>query len=218
MTDKPSERSVDKRVIKEYACGCCIKSRSIIVCARHRKFFKSAMQESRSVQKRKAIQRGESMPSTEAICRDFPWTPTVENIRTEMMRRFSDKLSMEEIASFAYEFAPVIESALVGMQEECAKVCDNYEEVKRMKGQRDREGAAHNLAIAIRSLPLSVPSLDALRDELIEECCKADCYLCRDGDRPVSTDVSGNGGFIWLHKNNAKCRASNLRALKGAKR
>jgi hypothetical protein len=34
-----------------------------------------------------------------------PWNPSVEPIRTEMMRRFSDKLSMEEIADFAYWLA-----------------------------------------------------------------------------------------------------------------
>jgi hypothetical protein len=36
---------------------------------------------------------------------DKPWNPEVERIRKSMMERFSDKLSMEEIAEFAYSFA-----------------------------------------------------------------------------------------------------------------
>jgi hypothetical protein len=36
---------------------------------------------------------------------DKPWNPEVERIRKAMMERFSDKLSMEEIAEFAYSVA-----------------------------------------------------------------------------------------------------------------
>lgn len=34
---------------------------------------------------------------------DIPWNPEIERVRKELMKRFSGKLSMEEIASFAYE-------------------------------------------------------------------------------------------------------------------
>jgi mono/diheme cytochrome c family protein len=39
------------------------------------------------------------------------WTPEVEIIRKAMMERFADKLSMEEIAEFAYTLSPLVQAA-----------------------------------------------------------------------------------------------------------
>ena len=84
-----------------------------------------------------------------------------------------------------------------------------------MKGQRDREGAAHNIAIAIRALPLPTPSLDALRDEVIEECALTAETVKTNGGNLVFIENEKERKAYVGGRTDAACR---IRALKGAKR
>ena len=56
-----------------------------------------------------------SLPPIELVPRETgtTWRPLVEVFRTEMMRRFSSRLSMEEIADFSYFMAGELEARQV---------------------------------------------------------------------------------------------------------
>jgi len=45
-----------------------------------------------------------------------PWNPQVWRIRKEMQERFSDKLSMEEIATFAYDQGAIMAEMLAELE------------------------------------------------------------------------------------------------------
>ena len=112
--------------------------------------------------------------------RDSLWKPEVEVIRKAMMERFSDKLSMEEIADFAYSLA---EHA----KEQSAQIRAILKDWDNAAWNTPEEG----LAICIRAL------LQIRREAAQSKCCEHSesmhrvqisssgtildgCYVCED--------------------------------------
>lgn len=161
------------------------------------------------------------------LCEECKEKATDKHTSTEALRQAAEKAALsimeQSVVSIdiyakqiEHHVSPVLEAAMVGMREASA------ETAMRVQVNHGTPYVAHfarsddapQIAAAIRALPLPTPSLDALRDEVIEECAKV-----ADDEYELDKDTPCDEGHREFKKKYGTVEVADaIRALKGAKR